>query len=29
MDSEISIPIKLKSSDGKVFEVNDKILSPS
>ena len=29
MDSEILIPIKLKSSDGKVFEVNDKILSLS
>ena len=29
MDSEVKIPIKLKSSDGKVFEVNDKILSLS
>ena len=29
MDSEVSIPIKLKSSDGKIFEVNDKILSLS
>ena len=29
MDSEILIPIKLISSDGKVFEVNDKILSLS
>ena len=29
MDSEVLIPIKLKSSDGKVFEVNDKILSLS
>ena len=29
MDSEVAIPIKIKSSDGKVFEVNDKILSLS
>ena len=29
MDSEVKISIKLKSSDGKVFEVNEKILSTS
>ena len=29
MDSEVSILINLQSSDGKVFEVNDKILSLS
>ena len=29
MDSEVSILINLKNSDGKVFEVNDKILSLS
>ena len=29
MDEDVSTPIKLKSSDGKVFEVNDKIVSLS
>ena len=29
MDSEVAIPIKIKSSDGKIFEIDEKILANS